>query len=376
MTKFCFVIHPTSLTDVARYEPGVVGKGEPIIKKILSWMPPYLAAHVTGVQAPDGREIEGWFTAVPLMPEQMLALPREEVFTRILTAIELAAAQGAQIAGLGAFTGIVGDGGVTIAQRSPIPVTTGNSLTIATAIASLLRGAAEMAVAIETATAVVIGATGSIGGACVHLLAPHVQHLVLVAPNATRLEKFHHDIKDQLPCTSEWTTDVASAVRRADVILSATSATRELIEPEDLRVGAVVCDVSLPHTIGPRVVHARPDVLVIEGGNLTMPGKPRWDRIREPGQQFSLGLNPDTALACMSETMVLALENRLESFTLGRGIDLARVREISAMADRCGFTLADMRAFDAPISPADVSAKREAALQARRRTSAAGLNGR
>ena len=54
----------------------------------------------------------------------------------------------------------------------------------------------------------------------------------------------------------------------------------------------------------------------------------------------------------MSETMVLALENRREHYTLGRGIDLAKVREIDALARRAGFELAGMRAFDAPVTAA------------------------
>src|SRR5665213_4193655 len=37
--KFAFVIHPTSLEDVIRYEPGAVGKGRPLIEKIMEWMP-------------------------------------------------------------------------------------------------------------------------------------------------------------------------------------------------------------------------------------------------------------------------------------------------------------------------------------------------
>ncbi|HEV7179024.1 MAG TPA: hypothetical protein VGN11_04090, partial [Candidatus Baltobacteraceae bacterium] len=139
--KFCFVIHPLSLEDVARYEPGAVGKGTPIIRKILEWMPSYAAVHVTGVRTPDGRETEGWFVAAPLLPEQMLDLPREDVYKRILRAIEIGAELGANVAGLGAFTGVVGDGGVTIAERSPIPVTTGNSLTIAAGLHSFFRGA-------------------------------------------------------------------------------------------------------------------------------------------------------------------------------------------------------------------------------------------
>ena len=53
----------------------------------------------------------------------------------------------------------------------------------------------------------------------------------------------------------------------------------------------------------------------------------------------------------MSETMILALEGRLEPYTLGRGIELEKVVEIGEMAERCGFELADMRAFDAAITP-------------------------
>ncbi len=363
--KFCFVIHPVSLDDVARYEPGALGKGTPIIRKILEWMPSYAAVHVTGVRTPDGRETEGWFVAAPLLPEQMLALPREDVFKRILRAIEIGVELGADIAGLGAFTGVVGDGGVTIAARSPIPVTTGNSLTIAAGIHSLFRGAHEMGIDSTVSTAVVVGATGSIGGACVKLIAPKVKHVVLVARNQTRLAKFHEQIRHQLPCESSFTTDISAAVRSAQLVLTATSSTSDVIQPEDLQTGAVVCEVSLPHDVSRRVSLERPDVLVTEGGNMVVPGNPRFDRVREPGTEFDLGLPPRSALACMSETMVLALENRLECYTLGRGIDVAKVVAIDEMATRCGFTLAGMRAFDAAITPEKIEATR-AAARARR----------
>ena len=363
--KFCFVIHPVSLDDVARYEPGSAGKGIAIIRKILEWMPSYAAVHVTGVRTPDGRETEGWFVAAPLLPEQMLELPREEVYKRILRAIEIGAELGAEIAGLGAFTGVVGDGGVTIAERSPIPVTTGNSLTIAAGIHSFFRGAAEMEIDPSDATAVVVGATGSIGGACVRLIAPRVKHVILVARNNTRLAKYHEHIRDELPCESSYTVDIPDAVRRAQLILTATSSTSDIIEPEDLQTGSVVCELSLPHDVSRRVATERPDVLVTEGGNMLVPGTPRFERVREPGTDFDLGLPPRTALACMSETMVLALERRLEPYTLGRGIDVRKVIEIDEMAARCGFTLAGMRAFDKAVTPEDIVAIRAAAAARR-----------
>jgi fatty aldehyde-generating acyl-ACP reductase len=365
VNKFCFVIHPLSFEDIARYEPGAKGKGEPILRKIMEWMPSYAAVHVTGVRTPDGRETEGWFVAAPLLPQQLMDFPREEVYLRVLRAIEIGAELGAGVAGLGAFTGVVGDAGITINARSPIPVTTGNSLTIAAGVQSLFRGADEMGVDPQPSTAAVIGATGSIGAACVRLIAERVKRLILVARNQTRLRKFHEAIAETLPCESEYTTDISSAVRRAQLVLTATSSIQDVIEPEDLQTGAVVCELSLPHDVGRRVAEQRPDVLVVEGGNMLVPGNPRFERVREPGTEFDLNLPPRTALACMSETMILALEGRLEPYTLGRGIELERVVAIQAMAERCGFKLADMRAFDAAITPEKLAATRAAATAAR-----------
>ena len=365
MNKFCFVIHPLSLQDIERYEPGAKGKGEPILRKIMEWMPPYAAVHVTGVRTPDEREVEGWFVAATFLPEQVVDLPREDVYKKVLGAIRIGAELGAQVAGLGAFTGVVGDAGITINDRSPIPVTTGNSLTIWAGVHSLFRGTQEMEVDPSTCTATVIGATGSIGAACVRIIAPRVRRMILVARNLTRLRNFHESVRGELPCETEITTEVGPAVRQSQLIVTATSSTHDVIEPEDLQTGAIVCELSLPHDVSRRVAHDRPDVLVVEGGNMRVPGRPRFERVREPGTEFDLNLPPRTALACMSETMILALENRLEPYTLGRGIKLEKVVEIGEMAARCGFELAEMRAFDAAITPEKIAATRNAAARRR-----------
>ncbi|HEY5257569.1 MAG TPA: hypothetical protein VIJ12_04245 [Candidatus Baltobacteraceae bacterium] len=363
--KFCFVVHPLSLEDVARYEPGANGKGAPIIRKIMSWMPPWAPVHVTGVRTPAGIETEGWFVCAPLLPDQMLEFPRDEVYDRILRAIDIGVELGAEVAGLGAFTAVVGDGGVTINERSPIPVTTGNSLTIAAGIHSFFRAAREMEIDTTQSTVAVIGATGSIGGACARLIAPKMKHVILVARNETRLRKFHEEFACDVDCESSYTTDISAAVRRSQLVLTATSSTQDVIQPQDLQTGAVVCELSLPHDVSRNVALQRPDVLVTEGGNMIVPGNPRFERVREPGSEFDLNLPPGQALACMSETMVLALEGRCEPFTLGRGIDIGKVIEIDEMAQRCGFTLAGMRAFDGAIGPHEVAARRAAAAARR-----------
>ena len=86
-----------------------------------------------------------------------------------------AAERGAQIVGLGAFTKVVGDAGVTVAQRAPIPVTTGNSLTIAATLETAKLTASRMGWAdLARGKAMVVGATGAIGSVCSRLLAAAV----------------------------------------------------------------------------------------------------------------------------------------------------------------------------------------------------------
>ena len=57
-----------------------------------------------------------------------------------------------------------------------------------------------MEINLAQATLVVVGATGSIGSACVELLAPYVAHIVLVARNRTRLERFCESMRERVSC--------------------------------------------------------------------------------------------------------------------------------------------------------------------------------
>jgi predicted amino acid dehydrogenase len=181
--------------------------------------------------------------------------------------------------------------------------------------------------------------------------------VTLAARNATRLKNLAHAMQPHVSAALDWTTDVRAAVRNADLVLTATSAVSAIVEPEDLRPGAVISEVSLPHDVSRRVGSERPDVLVSEGGNILVPGDPNFN--------FDFGLPPRTALACMSETMILTLEDRFENYSLGRGIHLDKVLEIERLAEKHGFKLAGMRAFDKAVSDEQIARTRDAARAAR-----------
>jgi predicted amino acid dehydrogenase len=51
-------------------------------------------------------------------------------YNRLNAAARMAERKGARIMGLGAFTSVVGDAGITVAHESDIAITSGNSLTV------------------------------------------------------------------------------------------------------------------------------------------------------------------------------------------------------------------------------------------------------
>ena len=211
-------------------------------------------------------------------------------------------------------------------------------------------------------TAVVVGATGSIGAACVQLIAARVRTVICVARNETRLRTFVANLAPQVPCELRYTVDLGAALREADLVLTATSSTQDVIEPDDLRPGAVVCEVSLPHDVSRRVALERPDVLVVEGGNMRVPGTFRAERVREPGTDFDLALSPghgagvhvgDDGSGARKPVRILHARPRRRS--------RQRCARSTRSPQRAGFELADMRAFDKVIPPEAIAATRAAA---------------
>lgn len=151
------------------------------------------------------------------------------------------------------------------------------------------------------------------------------------------------------------TKDLKKAIKRADIIVAVSGAAEALIEPGDLKPGAVVCDVARPRDVSVAVVKERKDVLIIEGGVVEVPGDVNFN--------FNFGFPPRTSYACMAETMILCLEGRFENYSLGRDISLAQVDEISRLARKHGFKLAGMRSFERAVTPEHIASVREAARQ-------------
>jgi predicted amino acid dehydrogenase len=319
----------------------------PAINFFSRFFPPVYISHIIGIKSIEtNKEIEGWFVACPFTPQRMLSLPPKVVYKKIVQTGKLAQKCGAKLLGLGAFTSVVGDGGITIASQLDIPVTTGDSYTVAVAVEAVREAARVMNIDLEHSVGAVVGATGAIGRVCAQLLAPDVAKILLMGRRINALNEVKYLVEQTNQTQVQISTSMAD-LKKADVIITVSNAIESIIQPEHLKSGAVVCDVARPRDVSQQVIKKRPDVLVIEGGMVEVPGPVNFN--------FNFGFPPKMAYACMAETMVLALEQRYECFTLGKEISLAKVKEINQLAKKHGFKLGGFRSFEKAVTSQKIS---------------------
>ena len=368
--SFGFVVHPPTLRHVRKAIPAMRYVPDGLVVSLIRYQQPYLISRVRKVSSVLGHEVQGFFIGCPLLPKQMLELETEFVLGRIVGAGRIAERLGAGILGLGGYTSIVGDKGRTVAghyfrtllphglaqhvglahcesgqlaryfhdllliehdtvaSRISIAVTSGSAMTAWSAVEAIRRLAAQRGVDPGRSTLAVIGASGSIGSLCTKVLALSVRKVIISARHQDKLERLRDELVKSCPTEVRVEIDAHKAVAAADLVITTTSAPDALFTAEELRPGSVVADVSVPKNIS-KVEHSRDDVTVVDGGRVKLPGKPEFS--------VDIGLSRGVVYACMAETMVLALEGRLENFSLGDNIDPAKVDEIGRIGRKHGF---------------------------------------
>jgi predicted amino acid dehydrogenase len=267
--------------------------------------------------------------------------------------------------GLGAFTKVVGDAGVTVAKKADIPVTTGNSYSASGALWAAADAVRRMGlIKVEKdkkikAKTMVFGATGAIGSVCCRLLAKAFKEVCMVGRNPAKLLALKESILQEDPDVNvRISTNPEKFLNNMDLIVTATSgAGKAILDIMKVKPGCVITDVARPLDLSPEDVAKRPDVLVIESGEIELPGNPEMKNI---------GLPPKVAYACLAETIVLALEGRFEVFTIGRDIEWEKVREIYKMGLKHGMKLAAISGVNGVFTDEDIDKVRELALAARK----------
>lgn len=334
---FAFLVHPRAriAEDLARaWRPlGRLPEGllDSAVRRLP--LPSYDMARVHLDSA-----LVGHVLLVPFGAKHLLSQPHEGR-ARVGRAIDHAARLGAGVVGLGALTATVTAGGATLRSRSDIGVTNGNAYTAAIVEDQLMTLLADL----TDRRVAVVGATGSVGTTLVRLLAQSgtVDSLLLVARGRAKLDALAAEVGRRVPTATS--TDIHD-VRGCDAVVLLTASADALLGAEHLAPGARVLDATQPRNTSPDLAAARPDVTVVDGGVVQVPGM----HLRGG----DIGLPRGQAYACFAETFLLGLAGHVGHFSTGVPT-LDHVSHIRGLADRFaqhGFTAAAPASFGRPLA--------------------------
>lgn len=351
-TRRCaFVVHPltsSQLADVPQFRWWMRHLPDPMresTERVLTHLPVQRVGSIRGARSTKtGQEVVCDLWAVVATAKRMRMMDEEFLYGKLLTIAEHAHKDGAVMMGLGAFTKVVGDSGLTVSRRSPIPVTTGNSLSASATIWAAREAMRRLGLvkipedgSPICGKAMVIGATGSIGRVTAHLLSRKFTTLVVVAPRPEALLKLRDEIAKISPSTQViMSTSSDADLMDCELIVTATSMPGGgVLDIEKVKPGAVISDVSRPLNITAEEAKRRLDVLAIESGEISLPG--------EVTCNVNLGLTDDTVYACIAETILLTMEGRYECFSISRNLSMDKVIEIEEICRKHGADLATIQ---------------------------------
>lgn len=393
--RWAFIAHPLDMENYRDFDRSLLSLEDDDIQELTSrWndlVEPFLVSEAR-IETPVGARARGEFIIVPRTAEELIEMPGEKSLQEVRQALNMARDRGARIVGLGAYTSVVSRGGLHL-RKEGVPITTGNSFTVGSAIKAVEKAAASIDLPLNQAQISVVGATGAIGGASAFLLAERAGGLNLIGnprhPDKAyrRLLKtcariYRHLLKkaeegerfgpgsigswllqqknapapgESLARFLKWTEEIQQeqetpvkissscpdSLPESDITVIATSSLAEFITADMLKAGAIVLDLSRPPNVSRSVENNRPDVLVIDGGVIKAPGEPDWG--------WNFGFERGLAYACMTETFILALEKNYRNMSLGTDLNLKDMNYIQEMGEKHGFELAGFRSFDRPL---------------------------
>lgn len=347
--KFGFIVHPRSVKELRLILPPYGFPYYPVcsdevlklkcsdrrlVKEFFSFRE---------ISTADNKQCIGKIYCIYLSPEQFLE-NQSLAFELMEEACGYLKGWGAEIIGLGGLTGIVGSRGKELNEKSSVPVTSGNSFTIYSSIKVLERIIRTLDIELCKQKVTVIGFPGSISLAIAKILIEKRVNLLLVSKRQTSfLKQFLSQIKETSGpgAEVEVTNSVEDGLKRSKLVLSATS-TGNIIDPDKLQPGTLVIDIAQPRDVIEKN-HNRKDILIVDGGIVTLPlnGKPYCKLF---------GWKANDIPGCLGETIILALENRREAFSIGRKLSIEKIYEIGKLGEKHGIVTDNLRYFKKPVT--------------------------
>lgn len=335
---FAVIGHQDSWDTIASFINGIRSEQESLpaekIKSIFSYIPPRDLFRVK-VKSKTGAEIQGVYVDTFIDPDKLDPSFIRTNLSKVMDAVTCTKRLAAKIVALGGFTSIVLEGNLHAFTSDETKFTTGNTLTAAYIVKGIEKAAALHAMNLSSSAVLIIGATGDIGMACVNYFKDKFNSLLLCARNHLRLETLCRELMAE-NVQVKYSTSLQELIPEADVIICVSSSTG--IKLVNHKREVLICDAGYPKNLenglqrknGLNLFHGGMGQ-VIEGFSFS----PDYSQniYRYPA--------PFVIHGCILEAMILAFENKFETYSAGKGnITLDKMEAIYEASLKHGIALA------------------------------------
>ncbi|NWB99527.1 aminotransferase class III-fold pyridoxal phosphate-dependent enzyme [Pseudomonas gingeri] len=389
--QFAFLLHSTSAEDICRGLPEAVIEYFSDAQKLAlaHWFfsfgqienSPEVVFEFS-MASPHGRVVNGAMIYSPISPQAMLKLSRADKADLLKKYLQKAQEVGAVVVGLGAYTSVISKGGLDIAD-APFRLTTGNSLT-AISSCNLIREVFGRSAGQKRL--MIFGARGSVGRIALMDLCQYFGKIDVVGSTSSTVAEQYINLRsalievlqqdespsddsaagkfwsvcrnlnleqvlldspiEQVPTLMQSIVEAGAAsgvqsfeihigleqtviAQDIDCVYSATSEGKPFIAADIFPKACKIFDVARPFDVlreeGVREVY--------EGGLVTLP-----DTQAMLSDCNIIGCEPGVSLACLSETILLSMENVSSSYSIGKEIAYGEAKAVGELAAHHGFS--------------------------------------
>jgi predicted amino acid dehydrogenase len=236
-----------------------------------------------------------------------------------------------KLIGLTAYAAFSGNKGEQLAKMLNVSLTTGSNYTLAMLPESILRAAEFMEINLQDAHILLIGATSSVGRYAIEILSHFTCGMFITAHNEDKLGLMLTELPKEKKSKLHRPKDLESVLDKVSIVIIASNRIPADFDLNKLNPGTVIFDASYP-----RLIFQRPanDLMIIDGVSIKSGNGINYN--------FDFGLPGGLCFPCMAEPMILALERKFNSYSLGKDFEPDKIREILRLGAKHGFEIATL----------------------------------
>jgi len=287
--------------------------------------------HITSQNNGESCSGDNWI--IPLTP-RMILQNQNSALEMTTKACQLAQEQGAEIIGLALMLGKIGRRGQDIRQRVNTSITNGDSYLVFNSLQVLTKLLNFFEWDPKRERVAVYGFPSTIGTLLIEGLLSLGIDVTLIAKQTRHAQRLINEISVKYHASLEVAASIRAAQSKCKIVFTA-GAGDQVVNADELAKPAIIIDVSFPRNAP---INDK-EVLVVDAGMVSMPRR---------SLNIS-GFYPNKALPCLTELIILALEERREDYSLGRNLTSRKVEEIGTLAQKYGFEVDTLYSFGKPI---------------------------